>query len=440
MNRDKTKYNFFKFKLLIKKPVISWALYDFANNAFAIVIVTVVFPVYFTSVIAAESIYGQQYGVLIWGIASGLSMFIAAICAPVFGAIADTKKLKNRFLTVLTLLCITCCVLLFFTNAGMIVFATAIFIFANFFYQTSIVFYNSFLPEISCSKNFGLISGFGFALGYLGGLITLAIIYPFVKNSAGISSTLSVRLTFIITAVFFLVFSLPSFIFLKDKRYNLKPEILENSRTIKSSNIRHSFSQLRQTFIKIKEDKNLLKFLLAFFLFSNAFSILAVYAAIYGKNILNLSLQEIVLLFIIGHFPVIISSFFFGAIADRFGPRRVIISTLIVWCVVIILIVSSELKLVFYIAFMLASVVTGSTLIASRSLMSFLTPVGREAEYFSFYSIGGKMSSILGPVFFALIAYFTKSERIALLSTIIFLIGGLLIVYTVKVPEERVKA
>jgi len=123
---------------------------------------------------------------------------------------------------------------------------------------------------------------------------------------------------------------------------------------------------------------------------------------------------------------------------DRIGAKKVIAITLLLWCIVIILISVSNSKVVFYSAFILASIITGSTLIASRSLMSFLTPYKREAEYFSFYAIGGKCSSILGPVVFGLLAYFTKSERIALLSTLIFLIGGLSVVVTVKVPKNRV--
>ncbi|MBU4450204.1 MAG: MFS transporter, partial [Actinobacteria bacterium] len=439
MFTGKIKNSFSNIKPLFKRSVISWALYDFANTAFAIVIITVVFPVYFTNIIAPEDIYGKNFGVLMWGISSGVSMLLASACAPVFGAIADTSRSKNKFLTILTGICIIFCLLLYFTDRGMIAMAMAIFIAANFFYQTSMMFYNSFLPELSEKGNVGFISGFGFSLGYLGGLIMLIIIYPFLKNGLENHSTFSIKLTFIITAVFFLVFSLPSFLFLKDKKSDFQSNLTFNKTGRKISYVRYGFQKLHQTFKKIKTNKSLLRFLTAYFLFSNAFSILAVYAAIYGRNTLNLSLQEIALLFILGNFPVIISSFFFGWLVDRIGSKRVITMTLALWCIVIILISVFNLKAVFYVAYILASVITGSTLIASRSLMSILTPYGREAEYFSFYAVGGKFSSILGPVVFGLIAYFTKNERIALLSTLIFLIGGLIVVATVKVPEARVK-
>jgi len=462
-----------KAKVLLKRPVISWALYDFANTSFAVIIITVVFPVFFINIIAPSAKYGQNFGDLMWGLASGVSMLIGSFLAPVFGTLADTSRSKNRYLILLTILCIIFCSLLYFTGAGTIVRAMLLFIAANFFYQISMMFYNSFLPELSEKGDTGFLSGFGFSLGYLGGLIALSMIYPLLGRGLESSNIPFIKLTFIITALFFLVFSIPSFIFLKDKktesgnnftRHGLvqgqklgnstddykktshkeaekKLNREENIITGFFSNIALlfgiSFKKLRQTFIKMKADKNLLKFLIAYFLFSNAFSILAVYAAIYGRSTLNLSLQEIAFLFILGHFPVIISSIFFGWLADRIGPKRVITFTLLAWSLVIILVSAVNIKAVFYTAFIIISVITGSTLIASRTLMNFLTPVEREAEYFSFYAIGGKVSSIVGPVIFGIISYFTKSQRLALLSTLIFLVSGLITILTVKVPARR---
>jgi UMF1 family MFS transporter len=431
-----------KAKVLLKRPVISWALYDFANTSFAVIIITVVFPVFFINIIAPAAKYGQNFGDLMWGLASGVSMLIGSFLAPVFGTLADTSRSKNRYLILLTILCIIFCSLLYFTGAGTIVRAMLLFIAANFFYQISMMFYNSFLPELSEKGDTGFLSGFGFSLGYLGGLIALSMIYPLLGRGLESSNIPFIKLTFIITALFFLVFSIPSFIFLKDKKTESANSFIRHGWvTGFFSNIallfRISFKKLRQTFIKMKADKNLIKFLVAYFLFSNAFSILAVYAAIYGRSTLNLSLQEIAFLFILGHFPVIISSIFFGWLADRIGPKRVIVFTLLAWSLVIILVSAFNIKAVFYTAFIIISVITGSTLIASRALMNFLTPFEREAEYFSFYAIGGKVSSILGPVVFGIISYFTKSQRLALLSTLIFLVSGLITILTVKVPARR---
>ena len=418
-------------RLLFKPPVLPWALYDMANTSFAVVIITVIFPVYFTNIVAAQSVYGKNFGDLMWGISTGGSMLAASFFAPIFGAIADASRSKNKFLTILTSICIMFCIPMFFIGRGMLIEAMILFMIANFFYQTSMMFYDSFLPEISNKNNVGMISGFGFSLGYLGGLLTLILIYPFIKGGLEIGNLYNIRLTFIITALFFLIFSLPSFLLLKDLSSR---KIIH----VNTSYIRYGFGKLANTLRKIKKDKNLLRFLISYFLFSNAFSVLAVYVAVYARNTLHLALSEIALLFILGHIPAIVSSIFFGWLSDRLGSKKVIILTLIIWCIVIVLITVINLKIMFYIVYILAAVATGSTLIASRSLMSFLTPIEREAEYFGFYAIGGKFSSILGPVVFGILAYFTGSEKIAMLSTLIFLVSGLGVISFVKVPKMRV--
>ncbi len=427
MKKNALKHN---IKILLKPPVISWALYDLANTSFAVVIITIIFPVYFTSVIISAGIYPQNFGDLMWGIAGSVSMIITSLLAPVFGAIADTTRSKNKFLTYLTLACILFSFLLYFLKQGMVVQAVILFIIANVFYQTSMMFYNSFLPQLSSKKNTGIISGFGFSIGYLGGFIILILIYPLIKGGLEPSNLVNIRTTFLITCIFFLIFSIPSFILLKDS-----PAV--KTIKIKTSYISYGFRKFANTLRNIKKHKNLTKFLVAYFLFSNAFSILALYVAIYAKTTLNFGLLEITTLFILGHIPVIISSIFFGWLTDRIGPKVTITITLIMWIIIILLVTVFTIKAIFYIGYILAAICTGSTLIASRSLMTFLIPPDSEAEFFGFYSISGKMSSIVGPITFGVISYFTKNQRLALLSTLFFLIGGVIIIQFVKVSARR---
>ena len=419
-------------RTLFRPPVVSWALYDLANTSFAVVIITVIFPVYFTSIIASPEIYSRNFGDLMWGVASGVSMIISSFLAPVFGAIADTLRSKNKFLTILTLACILFSSLLYFLKEGMVAQAVILFIISNIFYQNSMMFYNSFLPQLSSKKNTGLVSGFGFSVGYLGGLLILILIYPFVRGGLEPSNLQNIRITFIITCIFFLVFSLPSFILLKDSP---AAKIIK----INTSYISYGFKKLANTLRNIKKHKNLTRFLISYFLFSNAFSILALYVAIYAKNTLNFGLLEITLLFMLGHIPTIISSIFFGWLTDKIGPKLTITITLVIWVIIIILVTAFNIRVVFYICWILASISTGSTLIASRSLMTFLIPRDSEAEFFGFYAISGKISSIIGPVAFGVISFITKNQRIALLSTLFFLISGLIVLQLVKVTSYRLK-
>ena len=198
----------------------------------------------------------------------------------------------------------------------------------------------------------------------------------------------------------------------------------------------YGFKKFASTLRNIKKQKDLTRFLIAYFLFSNAFSVFALYVAIYAKNTLNFGLQEIITIFILGHIPTIISSIFFGWLTDRIGAKVTITITLIVWIIIILIITLVNLRVVFYIGWILASISTGSTLIASRSLMTFLIPMDNEAEFFGFYSISGKVSSIFGPVMFGVISYVTKNQRLALLSTLIFLIAGLVMLQFVKVESK----
>lgn len=418
---------------LFKLPVLSWALYDLANTSFAVIIITITFPVYFTNVIVSSGLYPMNTGDLLWGISSGISMLLASVCAPIFGAVADSSRGKNKFLIILTIICIFFCTLLFFLDTGMVILAVIFFILANFFYQTSMMFYNSFLPQLSTKNNTGMVSGFGFSLGYLGGLLTLLLILPFVKDGLEYHNLFNIRLTFLITACFFLIFSIPSFIFLKDLPFS-KPV------TIKTSYMKYGFRKLVSTLKGIRKYKNLYRFLISFFLFSNAFSVLALFTAIYAKTTLNLSLFEITTLFIFGHIPTIVGSLFFGWLTDKIGAKKTINLTLIIWIIIILLIVTLiTSKLAFYLAYILAAIITGSTLIASRSLISFLIPLDSEAEFFGLYAISGKFSAILGPIAFGVISFFTKSQKLALLSTLLFLVGGLVILQFVKVPIQRVR-
>jgi len=434
INRNMDKLAFKKsIAILLKPQVISWALYDLANTSFAVIIITVVFPVYFTGIIASPGIYPLNFGDLMWGIASGVSMLITAILAPVFGAIADTSRSKNKFLTMLTLACIISSFLLCFLDRGMVTLAVIIFIISNFFYQTSMMFYNSFLPQLSTRQTSGLVSGFGFSAGYLGGLAILIITLNFLKGGLVPSNLINIRMTFALTGIFFLIFSLPSFFILKD---------LPSAKIVKvqTSYITYGFKKMLTTLRNIKKHKNLSRFLIAYFLFSNAFSVLALYVAIYARDTLHFELFEIALLFMLGHIPTIISSIFFGWLTDRIGPKLTITITLIIWILIIILVTSSTLKIIFYIGWILAAISTGSTLIASRSLMAFLIPRDSEAEFFGFYSISGKMSSIIGPVIFGLLSFITKNQRIALLSTLLFLISGGIVLQFVKVTSYRLKS
>ena len=192
----KTHFRRNRSKLSNKSKIFVWTLFDLANTSYSIIVVTFLFAVYFKKTIAN----GEPIGDLYWSIGISISMFITAIISPVLGAIADYAAGKKRFLLFFTSLCILSTAMLFFTGEGDIFFALIFFILANIGFEAGLVFYDAFLPEITEPKNFGRVSGYGFAAGYVGSLLSLAIAFPFIQAEM-------IKETFPISALFFLIFS-----------------------------------------------------------------------------------------------------------------------------------------------------------------------------------------------------------------------------------------
>jgi UMF1 family MFS transporter len=190
-----------------KKKIFVWSLYDFANTSYSIIVVTFLYAVYFKETVNSNSGEGDFY----WGLGTSVSMLLTALISPVLGAVADYTSTKKRFLSFFTVVCIISTALLFFVGPGDVLLGLLLLIIANIGFEAGLIFYDSFLPEITKPKNFGRVSGYGFAMGYLGSLTSLVILLPFIQNEL-------IRESFPVAALFFLIFALPTLIFLKEKK------------------------------------------------------------------------------------------------------------------------------------------------------------------------------------------------------------------------------
>ncbi|MBK8945947.1 MAG: MFS transporter [Ignavibacteriae bacterium] len=422
MNSDSNK-----FKIFV------WTLYDFANTSYSIVVVTFIFAVYFKDIIAEKLPIGD----LFWSLGISISMILTGIISPILGAIADYSAGKKRFLLFFTLLCIIPTSLLYFTNQGDIITALILFILANIGFEAALVFYDSFLPEIASRKNYGRVSGYGFAMGYLGSLIILALSFPFIEKG-------NIKETFPLAAFFFLVFSIPIFLFLNDSR-----KIVES----KISYISIGVNRVLNTIKHLKDYKNLALFLLSFFFYIEGVNTVIFFAGNYASTTLNFSMMELIIFFIIVQTTAIFGSILFGIISDSIGQKKSIIISLFIWIFTIILAYftsSNESFLVqtiseifnisdqetmiksFYFVGLLAGSVMGATQSTSRSLMSKLTPQSKKTEFFGFYSLFGKSSAVVGPLVFGFVSFVSGNQRYAILSVGIFFIIGLLSLNFVK--------
>ena len=423
-----------------KARIFVWTLFDFANTSYSIIIVTFIFAVYFKEVVARSKPVGDLY----WSFGISLSMIITALISPVLGAIADYSAGKKRFLLFFTLLCIVSTSLLFFTGSGTVLFALVLFVLANIGFEAGLVFYDAFLPEITVPKNYGRVSCYGFAMGYLGSLASLALIYPFISRNL-------IRETFPVSALFFLVFATPIFLFLKDNR---------NKREEKRSYVKIGFERVSFTLKHLRYHKNLALFLLAFFFYIEGVNTVIFFAGNYAKSTLHFSMQSLMIFFLIVQSTAILGSVIFGILSDSIGQKRTLVISLLIWIGTMAFAFftsgrGDSLNLLFakffnlngeemqrysfYVVGLLAGGVMGATQSTSRSLMSKLTPQDRKTEFFGFYSLFGKSSAVLGPLVFGIVSYWTGQQKFAILAITLFFVVGLFVLqFVTDPPPEKI--
>jgi len=410
----------FLSKIKNKKEVISWSLYDFANQPFTTVIVTFVYGAFFTSVIASD----EKIGTLLWTQGIAVSAIIVALLSPFLGALADKGGYRKFFLISFTWICSIFSILLYFPKAGDVYWALSLFVVANIAFEMGSVFCNSYLPDLSDDTNSGKISGFAWGLGFVGGLIALALsLFFFDLDSEGIRSIN------ILVGVWFLVFSIPTFLFVKDRK----------SEKLQKHHIIDSVKSIKTTFKEVVKYKIILKFLIARLFFNDGLVTIFALGGIYAVDTLKFSFNEVMLLGIVLNISAGIGSFVFGYLEDKIGVKRVInISLLVLIGATLIAYLAPETdfpKEMFWVAGVFIGLMVGPNQSCSRSLMSQLTPKEKQNEFFGFFALTGRATSFLGPLLFGFITL-KYSQQIALWVVIVFFAIGLFLFNRIKFKEE----
>lgn len=392
--------------------VAAWASFDFANSSFAMIMVTFVYPLYFGNVIVTDG-----HGDLYWGIAMSSSMLLVALLAPALGAIADITRSKKLFLAGCTLLAVLGTAGASLLEPGMIVAGALLFIVANAGFEGGIVFYDAFLPEISPKEQYGRISGYGFATGYVGSLVIILITKDLLLSN-------QIPQAFLITAVVFALFALPLFLFVPERR--------KATSSLSKQVISRSFREVLQTLKNIRKYPSLAWFLLAFFLYNDAILTVIGFSGRYAQNTLKFETGDLIILLMMVQAVAVIGSLFFGHVADKIGPKRTIVITLFVWIAVIIGAYFSSDAISFYIVAAVTGIALGSSQATSRSLMARLTPIEHTAEFFGFYDgFCGKASAVVGPLLFGFLSD-SFGQRPAIVSLGILFIVGLIMMQRVQ--------
>lgn len=425
-----------------RREVWGWGLYDFANSPFATTILAVIFNRYFAEVLAGGEagvvihLLGRDVrvpGVTFFTYTLAAAMLLVALVAPVLGAIADSSGSKKRFLAFFCYLGVGATAMLYFAGSGQYWRGAAFFILAQVGFAAGNIFYNAFLPEISTPRNIGSISGFGFMLGYVSGAAVLAINLAMLRfpQWIGFDAPFTPQDTFLSVAIFWGVFAIPTFLWLRERR---PPAELAAG----TSYLHVGLVRVGKTLRHLRRYRELSKFLLAFLIYNDGIQTTIVVAAIFVEEALGLSEGAIVGLFLMIQATAFFGAWLMGAISDRIGHKTTISITLLVWTVVAIWgrfigFTGNPVAEVFAMGVVVGMVLGGSQS-ASRALQSTFTPDANAAEFFAFYGIAGKFASVLGPLVYGSV-YALIGIRSAILSLGVFFVVGLVILHTVNEEE-----
>jgi len=387
------------------KRILAWCLFDFANSAYSAVIVVTVFSVYFVT-----HIVGNEHGLgdLWWGRAISMSLLLVVLSGPILGALADRAGLRKRLFIAFTGLCIGCVALFTTLEPGMILQGFALVALANFAFESSQIYYNAYLPDIAPPDRLGTVSGLGFAIGYLGSIIGLVVALPLVNAR-------QFNLLWILVAAFFAVFAIPAFLALPADRP--QPE---------------KHASLSRLFRDVLGHPQLRRFLFAYFIYFDGVETTIVFSGIYAATTLKFTTPEVIKLFLAVQFSALAGALALARPTDRWGAKRVITVTLLLWIGVSVGAYFAQTKATFVAVAVTAGLGLGSIQAASRALMASLIPRGKESELFGFYALCGKSSSILGPLVFGAVSYLTGNQRAAVAAIGVFFLAGLILLQRVR--------
>ncbi len=411
------------------REVWAWAMYDFANSGYTTVVITAIFNAYFVAVIAGNA----PWATFAWTLALAISYALIMFIAPLIGAYADVYAAKKKLLVLTTAGCVVFTALLFFATPGNLWLAIPLIVLSNFFYGSGENLIAAFLPELAKGRALGRVSGWGWSLGYIGGLVSLGACLAYVTwaQSKGQEATDFVPVTMLIVAFLFALASLPTFIFLKERAIP-QPHLLGKNP------LQESFVRLGQTLRHAAQYRDLRRFLICTIFYQAGIQAVITLAAIYAQQAMHFTTQQTIMLIFVVNITAAIGAFLFGHLQDRIGHIPTIALTLLGWIVMVLMAWSAEGPGTFWLAANLAGICMGSSQSAGRALVGLLSPPTRRAEFFGLWGMAVKLSSILGPITYGMVSWVTQGDhRLAILITGSYFVAGLLILFGVNVKRGR---
>jgi MFS transporter, UMF1 family len=406
-----------------RREVFAWAMYDFANSGYTTVVLTAVFNAYFVSVVAGNA----PWGTFAWTAALSVSYLMVMFAGPVLGAWADAHAAKKTLLVWSTVICIVGTVALAWAGPGMVAWAVGCIIVSNVAYALSENVVAAFLPELARPEALGKVSGWGWSLGYFGGILALGISLAWVMTASSRGSTTgeAVPGTMIITAVVFAVAALPTFLWLR-----------ERAAPSGTPGARAAFARLVETAHEARRYRDLLLVFACGVFYQAGVATVIALAAIYAEQVMGFKTQDTIMLVLLVNITAAIGAFGFGYAQDRLGKVVALRVTIVGWIVMVVVAYFSTTAAMFWVAANLAGLCMGSSQSAGRALVAYLSPAGRSAEFFGLWGFATRLAAILGPLTYGAVTWMTGgNHRLAILLTGVFFVVSLAIL--VFVDEQR---
>lgn len=411
----------------LRRPVLAWAFYDWANSAFATTVMAGFFPAFFRQYWSLGS--DVTTATLRLGLANGLAGFIVAVLAPMLGIFADRSARRRWFLLSWTLLGVLATGALYGVGQGQWGMAAGLFVLATMGFNGAIVFYDALLLQVAEPAEYDRVSAYGYALGYLGGGLLFAINVLMTLHPAwfGLSSTaLAVQFSFVTVAVWWLVFSIPLALGVRES-----PVMPRAGRS--------AWRELYSTLREIGQQRSLWMFLLAYWLYIDGVNTVIKMAVDYG-GALGLPTSGLMAALLLTQFVAFPAALAYGSIGNRVGARPAILAGLLVY--IGLTIAATKLNSIagFFALAVVVGLVQGGVQSLSRSLFGQFVPPGKSAEYFGFYNMLGKFATVLGPVLIGVTASVTHSPRSGIGSVALLFVAGAVLLWRVRMPGHAARS
>ena len=408
-----------------RRELVAWACYDFANSGYTTVVITAVFNAFFVGVIAG----GAAWATLAWTAALSLSYALMIGVAPALGVYADRHARRKRLLVMTTIACVLATAALALCGPGDLWLALALIVISNLAYSLGENLIAAFLPELAADEAMGRLSGYGWAVGYVGGLLVLALCLAWIMHAEanGVPATQSVPPTMLITAVMFLLAALPTLLVLRERG---RPDPAAGMTSPSA------LAQVRHALAGSAALIDLRRLLACIVAYQAGVATVITVAAIFTTQALGFSQQESIVLIMVVNITAAVGAFVFGFVQDRIGHRTTLAITLFGWLAAIVLFFASDARWVVWLAANVAGLCLGASQSAGRALVGYLCPPEREAEIFALWGTAVRLAMILGPLSYGLINWLSAgNHRAALAATSLFFVVGLVLLARIDVAR-----